>query len=141
MKTLTLLTCSLAAFAASPKSGIEDSVKAAEAKLTEAMVKADTKALEKLLSDDLMYTHSDTRLESKADVIQGLSEGKTKLSGIDLSNSKYRQYGDTVVATHNAVVHNALTKQDLNLYLTYVWVKGPGGWMLANRQSTRMPAK
>jgi ketosteroid isomerase-like protein len=141
MKNLASLLLAGALFAGSPNPAVESAIKAAETALTKAMVSADLAALDKLLADDLMYTHSDTRLETKKDVIQGLKDGSTKLAAIDLRDSTYRQYGDTVLATHKATVDNALTKQKLDLYVTYVWVKTNGAWRLANRQSTRLPAK
>jgi len=134
---LTLLAAALMAGPVSPK--VEAEIRAAEKAWIEAMVKADTQSLEKLLADDLMYTHSDTRLETKADLIRTVGDGSQRYASIEITDQKYRQYGSTVVATHKISLDNVKTGM-VRVYVTHVWARGKSGWQLVNRQSTRLPA-
>ncbi len=135
---LMALATVLMAGPASPK--VEAEIRAAEKSWIEAMLKADTKTLEKLLADDLMYTHSDTRLETKADLIKTIGDGSQKYSSIEITDQKYRQYDDTVVATHKIYLNNVKSGM-VRVYVTHVWAKTKGSWQLVNRQSTRLPAQ
>jgi ketosteroid isomerase-like protein len=135
---LLLAAAALMAGPVSPK--VEAEIKAAEKSWVDAMLKNDTKTLDKLLGDDLMYTHSDTRLETKADVIRTIGDGSHKYSSIEITDQKYRQYDDTVVATHKIFLNNVKSGM-VRVYVTHVWAKTRGGWQLVNRQSTRLPAQ
>lgn len=132
------LFTALAAFAGTPKAGVETQIKAAEKALAEAMMKADGPALDKILADDIRYTHSDTRLEGKKGVLEGIQANA--VTKVEYNDSTYRQYGDTVISSHKLGI-TTQKNGHLDIYVTMVWVKGKGGWQLANRQSTRYPAK
>ncbi len=139
-KTLLTVLLTSAAFAGAPGAGVEEAVKAAEKSWADAVVKGDTATLGKMLADDIVYTHSDTRPETKMQIIDGFKSGETKINGVEFADSRYRQYGDTVLANHKITIDNAKTGK-LTLFVTHVWVKQHGAWQLANRQTTRYPAK
>src|SRR5712692_7752079 len=65
-----------------------ETVLAAEKQYADAMVKGDAATLEKLLADDLSYTHSSALMETKADVLKGITSGKTKYKAIEFKTSK-----------------------------------------------------
>ena len=134
---LFLILISSVAFAASPRAADEKAVLAAEKQYAEAMVKGDTAVLEKLLSDDLSYTHSNVLMETKADVLKAITSGKTKYKAIDFKTTQVRQYGDTIITNHSMVF--AQPERVNNVYVTMVWVKQRGGWQLVQRQATRYP--
>jgi hypothetical protein len=136
--TLILLTASLAGFAGIPLPAVLDQVKGAEQRWANGMIRGNLLDLNKVLADDIVYTHSDTRPETKQQIIDGIKTGETKINAIDFADSKYRQYGDTVIANHKLTLDNAKSGK-LTLYVTHVWVKEGGEWKLANRQSTRYP--
>ena len=137
--TILLLTASLAGFAGIPLPVVVEQVKGAEQRWANGMIRGNLLDLNKVLADDVVYTHSDTRPETKADIVNGIKSGDTKINGIEFQDSKYRQYGDTVIANHKLTIDNAKSGK-LTLYVTHVWVKDGGEWKLANRQSTRYPA-
>lgn len=73
MKTLLLLTFIPAILLAA---GPEDEVKDAEKQWASAVVKKDYQILNRMLADDLTYTHSDGRLDSKKQFIESIRSGK-----------------------------------------------------------------
>lgn len=137
---LGVLAISGAAFAGIPLPVVVDQVRGAEQRWANGMIRGNLLDLDAVLADDLVYTHSDTRPETKKEIIDGVKSGETKITNVDFADSKYRQYGDTVVANHKLTLDNAKTGK-LSIYVTMVWVKENGTWKLVNRQSTRYPAK
>ena len=135
LPVLILVACT--AFAAAPNAADEKAVLAAERQYADAMVKGDTATLEKLLSDDLSYTHSNVLMETKADVLKAISSGTTKYKAIDFKTTQVRQYGDVVVTNHSMVF--AQPERVNNVYVTMVWVRQPNGWRMVQRQATRYP--
>jgi hypothetical protein len=128
---------SCVAFAATPNPADEKAVLAAQRQYADAMVKGDTATLEKLLADDLSYTHSNVLMETKADVLKAISSGKTKYKSIDFKTTQVRQYGDTIVTNQGMVF--AQPERVNNVYVSMVWVKRPNGWQMVQRQATRYP--
>ena len=103
----------------------------------QAILKKDAKALEPLLHPDLLYSHSDGRTETKADILKSMPNTQS----IKFAEQNVRVYGDTVLVKGNAeFVNNAATggTTTLNLSLLQVWIKTPKGWQLVARQSTRL---
>jgi len=142
MKTWLILTLSTLAaasvFAGTPKPDAKNAVLAAEQSFVDAMIKRDKAALEKLLADDLVYVHSSSKAETKAEVIQVVTSGSTLYESIEFRDTAVRQYGDVVITTHKAAIK---TKQTgvANLSVTHIWVKHKGGWQFASRHASRLP--
>ena len=140
MKLRSILVLSLLAapvFAGSAKPDDEKAVLAAEKQYADAMLKRDAAPLEKLLADDLEYTHSSVLIQSKADVIDGIKSGKTNYKAIEFKSTKVRQYGNVVVTSHKMVF--AQPDKVNNVFVTMVWAKTPNGWQMVQRQATRYP--
>ena len=144
MKTtiLVLFAIALPMFGGASKSDDEKAVLAAEKQLVDALLKANTSALEKLLGDDLVYTHSSAKTETKADVIQVIKSGATKYSSIEVNDTKVRQFGNVVITTGTIII-TSVTAAGKNppskLLVTRVWAKQPPGWQLVSRQATKLP--
>ena len=142
MKTWFILTlCTLgtaAVFGGTPKADAKKAVLAAEQAYVDAMIKHDKAALEKLLADDLVYIHSSSKNETKAEVIQAVTSGSATYESIDFRDTTVRQYGDVVITNHKATIK---TKQTgvANLLVTHVWAKNKGGWQFVSRQASRLP--
>jgi ketosteroid isomerase-like protein len=141
---LSLFACSLPLFGGAAKSDDEKAVMAVEKQWVNALLKNDAAALDKLLGDDLSYTHSSAKTETKADVLQVVKSGATKYDAIDLKNTKLRQYGSVVVATHDLTLKSAMSNKTnpggvTKLYVTLVWAKQGSGWQLVSRQATKLP--
>jgi Domain of unknown function (DUF4440) len=124
-------------FAVSSKPDDEKAVLAAEKQYANALVKADAATLEKLLADDLSYTHSSVKMETKADVIKGVTSGTSKYTAVEFKTTKVRQFGSTVITYHDMwFVHpDSVSK----VFVTMVWAKQPAGWQLVQREATKLP--
>jgi ketosteroid isomerase-like protein len=126
--------------AAPAASAAEKAVRAADAARIQATVSNDFQALEKLLGDDLTYTHSSGVLEGKAQVLGKLRSGATRYNTIVPSDVRVRVYGDTAVMTGRAAVNVTVDgkTQDLLLQFTSVYVQRGGAWQFVAWQSTRV---
>jgi ketosteroid isomerase-like protein len=140
MKLFVLLSLSLVAVlsAAEPNPAAKQAVMAASQEWTTAVLKADRATLEKLLSPDLSYTHSSAKTQTKEEFIQDATGGGTKYESIDFEGTKLRQYGNTVVVTHNATIKSVPTGTS-HLYITEVWAQQSGKWQMVSRQATKLP--
>jgi ketosteroid isomerase-like protein len=106
-----------------------------------AMVAKDYARLEALIGDDLIYTHSSARMDTKASLIGAMQSGATVYTGADPSEVKAQDLGDTVVLTGVArmqVVSNG-TPNAFTIRFTDVWAKRAGGWQITTWQSTKLP--
>src|SRR5712691_1658885 len=64
-----------------------------------AMAEKDIRALNELISDDLIYTHSSARLDTKQSLIGNMESGSTVYTSVVPSDVKAQDLGDTVVLT------------------------------------------
>ena len=107
-----------------------------------AMAQKDIATLNSLLSDDLVYTHSTARLDTKKSLIGGMTSGSTVYTSVEPSDVKAQDFGDTVVLTGVAqikVVSNG-TPNAFGVRYTDVYAKRDGGkWQMVTWQSTRLP--
>jgi Domain of unknown function (DUF4440) len=140
MKLLLLFSLALVTSltAAEPTAAAKQAVMAASQEWTTAVLKADRATLEKLLSPDLSYTHSSAKTQTKEEFIKDATGGGTKYESIDFEGTKLRQYGNTVVMTHNAVIRSVPTGIS-HLYITEVWAQQSGLWQMVSRQATKLP--
>src|SRR5437899_11147328 len=64
-----------------------------------AMAQKDITTLNALLSDDLVYTHSTARLDTKQSLIGNMEAGATVYTAVQPSDVKAQDLGDAVVLT------------------------------------------
>jgi len=124
--------------AAEPSSAVKDAVLKAESAWKEAVLNADRPALEKLVADDLSYTHSSGKTQSKEQFITEATGGALHYKAIDFETALVRQYGNTVVITHPTTITTTETGTS-HLYICEVWAKLQGRWQLASRLATKLP--
>ena len=106
-----------------------------------AMAQKDVAALNTLLADDLVYTHSSARLDTKRSLIDAMVSGATVYTGVEPSDVKAQDLGDTVVLTGIAqikVVSNG-TPNAFGVRFTDVYARRDGRWQMVTWQSTRLP--
>src|SRR5450432_2150312 len=113
-------------------------VMAAEEKFKAATIAGDRAALESLLANDLSYTHSSAKTQTKEEFVQDATKGTTTYKSIEFQDEKMRQYGATVVVTHKAIITTVQTGVN-NLYVTEVWARQGGHWLMTSRQATKLP--
>jgi hypothetical protein len=139
MKLIAATLASVACLtAAEPTPSVHKAVLAASQAWTAAVLKADRTALEKLLSPDLSYTHSNAKTQTKEEFITDATGGGTKYEAIDFEGTKLRQFGNTVVVTHTATI-KAVPAGISHLYITEVWADQSGQWQMVSRQATKLP--
>jgi ketosteroid isomerase-like protein len=119
-----------------------EAVKKTESEFREALLRSDTEALGKLLTEDFIRTPPTTPATTKSQWLELIRLGKQKYLAFVVKEARYRAYGDTVIV--NAVVGLRVRRgneeaTDLNLRLLQVWVKLHGRWLLAAIQGNQTP--
>lgn len=108
-----------------------------------AMVEADKAALNELLADDLIYTHSNAVIDTKQSYIDGILSGRWAYSAVERPVENIDMFGDTARVTGHVrlTLRNAdgSTRQVNGRFLN-LWVKRNDKWQMAGWQSTPIPA-
>jgi ketosteroid isomerase-like protein len=106
-----------------------------------AMAQKDIMALNALLSDDLVYTHSSARIDTKQSLIGAMESGATVYTAVVPSDVKAQDLGDAVVLTGVArisVMSNG-SPNTFSVRFTDVYANKGGQWQMVTWQSTRLP--
>ena len=114
-----------------------DEIIALENRRIEAMIKGDIQALEEILADDLIYTHTTARLDTKTSFIEAISSGRSNYRSVEREDVKVRQFGDTAVVTGHAKFHVGDNKFEARFLDVYA--KRDGVWQMVAWQSTKLP--
>jgi hypothetical protein len=134
MKTaFAALLITLSAFAADGTSTSE--IKGILETWRQALLQGDAATLERLYSNDLTYTHSSGKTETKAESIRNATNPDTKSKGVEFHDPAIRIYGNAAVVktradftTHTGDVHH--------LEMLVIWIKSGSGWQLVAGQTT-----
>jgi ketosteroid isomerase-like protein len=120
----------------------EKDILALEDRRFTAMTSGDMGALEALLHDDLIYTHSSANVDTKASWLETMKSGKTKYKSGTFTERKVRMFGDSALVTGKGQIEVEIGGQPRTLKLRYlnVWTKTPQGWKFVAWQSTPLPA-
>ena len=106
-----------------------------------AMARKDIATLNALISDDLIYTHSSARLDTKKSLIGNMEAGSTVYTSVVPSNVTAQDLGDTVVLTGECrigVMSNG-KPNSFGVRFTDVYANKGGKWQMVAWQSTRTP--
>jgi ketosteroid isomerase-like protein len=114
-----------------------DEILALEKRRIEAMTSGDIRALEEILADDLIYTHTTARLDTKASFIDAVKTGRSNYKSVDTSDVEVRALGDTAVVTGHAKFH--VGENQFQARFIDVYAKRNNGWQMVAWQSTRVP--
>jgi ketosteroid isomerase-like protein len=120
----------------------EKEILALEDKRYAAMTGGDFDALEALLHDQLIYTHSSSVTDTKAIWLAAQRAGKTRYKSAAFTERKVRMLGDTALVTGKAQIEAEINGQPRTLKLVFLnaWTKTPQGWKFIAWQSTPQPA-
>ena len=105
-----------------------------------AMAQKDIVMLNDVLADDLIYTHSSARLDTKESLTGAMVSGKTVYTAVEPSDVVAQDCGDTVVLTGVArikVTSNGAANA-FAVRFTDVYAKRGGKWQMVTWQSTRL---
>jgi hypothetical protein len=93
-----------------------------------------------LFADQLSYGHSDGRVESKAEVVNGVMNRKATVKSIDFPELKIAIVGSSAVARHLYVSESELDGKpnSTRIGALQVWQKQDGSWKLLARQGYKL---
>ncbi len=102
---------------------------------------SDVATLKELLSDDLVYTHSSARQDTKQSLIAAMESGATVYTSVVPSEVKARDCGDAVVLTGIAriSVNSNGKPNSFGVRFTDVYANKGGRWQMVVWQSTKLP--
>jgi hypothetical protein len=108
-----------------------------------ALQAVDVAALERLLGNDLFYTHSSTQIDDKGAYIESVRTGKVVYRETLRSDVRVVPYGCMAVMTGRGDFKVELDGKPLEVHIrfTNVWEKRGIGWQMVAWQATRFPPK
>ena len=114
---------------------------ALEKRRIEAMAKQVAKTLDEILADDLTFTHSSRRVDTKAEFITKATTGILNYHSLSSEDVKVRQYGDTAIVTGQGIVHVESARGDNKYPISFidVYVKRDDTWRMVAWQCTKLP--
>jgi len=121
--------------------GNEQKIVDLDRKRMSAMAQKDVTTLKALLSDELVYTHSSARLDTKQSLIGAMESGATVYTAVEPSDVKAQDLGDAVVLTGScriSVMSNGRPNA-FGVRFTDVYANKGGQWQMVAWQSTRLP--
>jgi ketosteroid isomerase-like protein len=122
--------------------GAEDTVKQAERDWANAVVKKDYAVLDRVLADDLAYTHSDGRLDNKKNYVESLRSGKQTYDAAEHQSIDVRLIGKDVALVRSRLRMTAAaagkTAVPANFSTLRVYQLKNGRWQMVAHQSARL---
>ncbi len=117
-------------------------IRSLEDRRFQAMIAADVPALEQLLGDQLVYTHSSARVDTKTTLIEDIRTKRLNYQKIERSQEVIQVYGGMAVVSGQARIELLAASGTMVLNLRYVdvWTKGAKGWQMVAWQSTPIAA-
>src|SRR5689334_12320683 len=107
---------------------------------TDAGLKKDVAAMDKIVADDWIGLDFQGKTVTKAQMLAELKSGTSSSSSIDLGEMKVRVFGDTAVVTGSDTEKSTYKGKDSSG--KYVWtdifVKRNGRWQPVASQSTKL---
>src|ERR1700693_2831125 len=106
-----------------------------------AMAQKDIGTLNEVIADDLVYTHSTARHDTKKSLIGNMESGSTVYTSVVPSDVKAQDLGDTVVLTGTCRigVNSGGRANSFGVRFTDVYAEKGGRWQMVTWQSTRLP--
>ena len=122
----------------------KDDARAAEVKAVEvarfaSTVAGDSKAVDKVLADDLEYCHSSGMCETKTEYMQMMTSGKRKYVALVPTVQSVRMFAEVALVSGTATV-TVITDgktQDLHIGYTDVYVWRDKRWQMTSWRSTK----
>ena len=133
--TIFWLTIASVAFGQTSKKA-EQELRRANRKYDEALVRADIVVLERLYSEEFVYTTPDGEVRDKAQQLAFMRTGALRLESGQSNDVRVRVYGNTAVMTGRFTAKGKFKDKiiDIRERYTAVWVKREGRWRLVADQ-------
>ena len=146
---LVLLATSQMIFAQSKaekrQAAAKSEVEALERQRFAAQVSKDYDFLGRFFADDLIYTHSGGKIDSKETYINSIKEGKSVYDKIEVEELRIRPYNDQKAAVVNGTIFITQPTADgkqavVHIRYAVVYIKNKAhGWQLVMWQSLKLP--
>jgi ketosteroid isomerase-like protein len=118
----------------------EAAVKQQVEALRKALLQADKAQLEQLTADQLSYGHSDGKIQTKAQFINGVTTRKATVKSLDFPELTVAVAGDAAIARHIYASESETEGKPTNVRIgtLEVWQKQDGSWKLLARQGYKL---
>jgi hypothetical protein len=106
-----------------------------------ALTTSNVKALGEIFSDQLVYTHSDGRVQTKQEFLAPIVAGKMRFDAItDCDTPRIRAYETSAIVSVCYELKFGTAAPSRHIFLT-AFVKDAGRWQIVAIQTTRLPEK
>jgi hypothetical protein len=136
-----LLGAALLAAAATAQAGPrEEALQLADLQWNHFRLHNDAKSLEPLLAERWVLTHSDGKVQYKADYLAQLATGTRRNTAITNHDSEIRIYGDTAIVTGKSVQSGGGEQGPFSgsFRFTRTWMWQDGRWVMLASHSSRL---
>jgi ketosteroid isomerase-like protein len=132
---VSLVLTTSAALGQTPRR-IERELLKANQEYDEALMRSDAAALDRIYSDDFIYTTPDGEVRDKAKQLAFTKRGDLRLESGRSDDVRVRVYGNTAVMTGRFTAKGRFRESliDIRERYTAVWVKTQGRWQLVVEQ-------
>jgi ketosteroid isomerase-like protein len=116
-------------------------VRATEQRRLEALTAGDLRALDTLLADDLTYTHTTGKVDTKASLLEDLRAGRLAYDSISPAEVHVHVHGHaaTVAGMARMQVRANGEVRRFSIRFTEMYVDRGGRWQLVAWHATRLP--
>lgn len=121
-----------------PNAAAEEAVRAALARFNSAAKVGDATALDSVLAQDLMYSHSNAKVEDKAECITALVSSNIDFQERDPSAILVSRDGSSAMVHGKMDAHNP-GGVIVPLHFMMMWVKSGEDWLLLGRHTAKLP--
>jgi hypothetical protein len=117
-----------------------DEVRAAQALRIEATLSANIEELDKCYADDLVYAHSDGRVDDRGLLLAGIASGRVDYKKIEIIEQGIRVYDGVAIITGSADFLVVVGDQvnEMTMSFTSIYVQNDGRWQFASWHSSRV---
>ena len=137
------LTSKVTSGAVPVDTGLQQEILNLESKRIAAMVNKDIATLDTILADDLSYTHSGGRTDTKTSFLAFIQSSESPYLGVDYSNTEVIPSGNAVIVRGRAQIRlgGGLSGQHLSYPVLFldVYALRNGAWQMVAWQATRLP--
>jgi len=120
----------------------EQDILALEDRRLAAMIARDLGALEPMVHEQLLYTHSSGVTDTRASWLESMKSGRVKYKSASCSERKVRLFGDVALVNGRAHIEAEINGQPRTLKLLFLnaWTRTPQGWKFVAWQSCPQPS-
>lgn len=122
---------------------VTEEIEAVEQERWQAMLAADTEALDRLLADELTYTHSNGLVDTKASLLDAIAVKRFDYRSADRRDVSIAVVGDVAVITGRVAMLVVAGDREVHLDSRFssVWARADDRWRFVCWQSTPLPAQ